>query len=330
MTLYDAVDNDADADEFSVDDDIVDDNINHMLTHRQVIQRILLEDREYESQADSEVMQNESRADSDDFARADLLEINENIKDGIEINNDASLNEKFEVKEKVPMRKENGGICEIDEFDVENFNSDVFTNILNPEEDRNDDISLDKKAERYEYDIHNNCEGYNLPKFEELVREMSWEVEKSLIIHSSEEHNQDPDINDNFDVNTDADEFSIDDDPNVGETNIDENSDVDEFNFGDDTNMNDSWNKDSDIDDLDSGVDSYEFDVDGIKNLKVKNMTVVNEMSNIKEFDIEKNERLVFADADAKDGNVLTIVQLYENDASEEVDCCVASGVCLA
>ena len=74
--------------------------------------------------------------------------------------------------------------------------------------------------------------------------------------------------------------------------------------------MNDSWNKDSDIDDLDSGVDSYEFDVDGIKNLKVKNMTVVNEMSNIKEFDIEKNERLVFADADAEDGNVLTIVQL--------------------
>ena len=45
-------------------------------------------------------MQNESRADSDNFARADLLEINEKIKDGIEINNDASLDEKFEVKEK--------------------------------------------------------------------------------------------------------------------------------------------------------------------------------------------------------------------------------------
>ena len=167
------------------------------------------------------------------------------MEDDIGVNKDATLNEKFEVNIKGPIRKGNGGICEIDEFGVEKFNSDVVINILNLKEGRNDDISLGKKAEISE-DIYRNCEEYNLPKFEKLVREMSWEIEKSLIIHSSEEHNEDPDIDEKFDVDANADEFSVDGYYNVGESNIDGYFD---------TNGDDWWNEDSNIDDFDGDVD---------------------------------------------------------------------------
>ena len=120
---------------------------------------------------------------------------------------------------------------------------------------------------------------------------MSWEIEKSLI--TSEEHNEDPKIDENFDVDADTDEFSFDDDSNVGESNIDGNSDIDEFDV--DTNIDDWWNEDSDIDDFNSEVDFYEFDLNGVENMTVvSDMTIMSdEMSNIEEFNIEENERLV-------------------------------------
>ena len=97
----------------------------------------------------------------------------EKMEDCIGLNKDATINKKFEVNIKDPIRKGNGGFCEIDEFGVEKLKSDVVINILNLKEGRIDDISLGSNAEISE-DIYINCEGYNLPKFEELVRQMSW------------------------------------------------------------------------------------------------------------------------------------------------------------